>query len=207
MKKIALTTLLLITVISLGACNKKDDTKTKKDNPKTTQNQTVKQARKINENQTGLYLVKIDNQLEGRVKSDTKKAPQDTTLPESLKVGDIDFSDICSGKIVEIGVDGRLSPREALEKLFTYPNNIKEGVYNAFSRGKNVKIDKLIIKNNFAAVTLSGDFQVDDGMCAGRLIHDQIEKTLSQFDDIAGVDIFVGDKEISEYLSTLEENN
>jgi len=64
MKKIVLTTLLLITVISLGACNKKDDTKTKKDNPETAQNQTVKQTQKINENQTGLYLVKIDKAIQ-----------------------------------------------------------------------------------------------------------------------------------------------
>ena len=206
MKKIALTTLLLITVISLGACNKKDDTKTKKDNPKTTQNQTVKQARKINENQTGLYLVKIDNQLEGQVKSDAEKAPQNSAISQDPNNDSAEFLNICSGKMVEIGVDGKLSPREALEKLFTYPNNIKEGIYNAFSRVKNVKIDKLIIKNNFAIVTLSGDFQVDDGMCAGRLMHDQIEKTLSQFDDIAGADVFVGNKEISEYLSTLKQN-
>ena len=197
MKKISIIAILLISVVFLSACNKNTEKSNKAKNQKTVQKQ------QNNENQTEIYLVKIkqpevenDNQLKEPKLEDIQTSPN----INSINPGGID---ICSGEITAVKVDGKLSPKEALEKIFTYPNNPAQGIYNAFSKSKNIKIDKLDIKNNFAIVTLSGDFQSDNYSCSGRLMHDQIVKTLSQFDNIAGADIFVGQEEITGYLEKL----
>ena len=110
----------------------------------------------------------------------------------------------CSGEIIAVQIDKKLSPQQTLEELFAYPDNTEKGLYNILNKVKNIKIAKLDIKNNFAIVTLSGDFPSGD-VCIGQQMHDQIDKTLSQFDNIAGVDVFVGDEEISGYLSNQQE--
>ena len=188
MKKSILLLGLMMAVLLLGACGKGDNGEaTKKQAKEKKVSQEVKDN--VNENQTAIYLVKVDK----------------SQLPNDEQTGaDISLPiDMCSGKLVAVGVDGKLSPQEALEKLFNYQADLKNGMYNAFSESKNIKIDKLIIKNNFAIVTLAGDIKASE-VCGGQLMHDQIVKTLSQFDNVAGADVFVGGREINEYLSSME---
>jgi hypothetical protein len=180
-----------VLVIFLSACGENKSNKKKMENEKNNVSQNIDND---NKNKTMLYLVKIDRE----------KKEQNDGL--ELNNAEIFPMDICSGKITEVGIDGKLSPQEVLEKLFSYKNDFQQGIYNTFSESKNIKIDKLVIKNNFATVILSGEIKADK-MCGGQLMHDQIVKTLSQFDNIAGADIFVGDKEISEYITTMENKN
>jgi hypothetical protein len=191
MKKYILLSLLVVLVIFLSACGENKSNKKKMENEKNNVSQNIDND---NKNKTMLYLVKIDRE----------KKEQNDGL--ELNNAEIFPMDICSGKITEVGIDGKLSPQEVLEKLFSYKNDFQQGIYNTFSESKNIKIDKLVIKNNFATVILSGEIKADK-MCGGQLMHDQIVKTLSQFDNIAGADIFVGDKEISEYITTMENKN
>jgi len=189
--------LLLLLVVFLGGCNNKDTSK----NTPGENNQSIS-TKENKENSTALYLVKIDKPEVGAEKTEDKQDRSASQISELIKSHNKDMRpiDICGGKITEVRVDGKLSPQEALEKLFSYEDNSQHGTYNAFSKSKNIKVDKLVIKNNFAIVTLSGEIKADE-MCGGRLMHDQIVKTLSQFDDIAGADVFVGDMEISTYFS------
>jgi len=188
MKKIILLLGLIMSVSILGACGNKDNQGDKKQNiEQTTAKTNNNQNTQPNENQTAIYLVKLDKQK-------TDFSEDNATLPFG----------ICSGQLTPVIINEKLSPQKALETLLNYPNDTSKGIYNAFSESQNIKIDKLLIKNNFAIVTLSGDIKAGEP-CLGQLMHDQITKTLSQFDNIAGADVFVGDKEINTYLNEQEE--
>jgi hypothetical protein len=67
-----------------------------------------------------------------------------------------------------------------------------------------LKIENLLIQNNFAIVTLSGNVKIND-KCEEMNLYNQIRNTLTQFDEIDGVDIFVGEQELGEYLSSMTE--
>ncbi|MEA3323449.1 MAG: GerMN domain-containing protein [Patescibacteria group bacterium] len=130
---------------------------------------------------TSIYLVAIDG----------------TSLDDSLDVPTIG----CDDKLVAVQIDKKLSPQEALETLFAYDEYDEEdGLYNIFSLSPNLQIEKMVIANDFAIVTLTEDL-VTGGMCDDPRVSAQIRKTLMQFDEIDGVDIFVGDEEVNSYLS------
>lgn len=114
-------------------------------------------------------------------------------------------SENCSGEVVKIVLDEKLSPKETLGRLFTYVDNGKDDdKFNVFSTSKNLKIEDLIIKNDFATLKLSDSVVFDNLVCDGQRIRTQIEKTLLQFSDIGGVDIFIGDKELGSYLNDIK---
>jgi PBP1b-binding outer membrane lipoprotein LpoB len=198
-KTLFLMAVLLLIVVFFGGC-----TNNSSQNFSAKQKQSVTEE-KNKENTTALYLVKIDRikdeKRELENKQDGREMPISEFVESSLE--NLPTIDICNGKVAEVRVDGKLSPKEALEKLLAYKNNSQQEFYNAFNKSKDVRIDKLMIKNNFATVVLSGDIQADE-FCYGQLMHDQIYKTLTQFDNIDGADVFVGDKEISEYIATKE---
>lgn len=204
MKKISIISILLVAVMLLGACGGKDD-KSDKGNGK-----QVKNAQKQEENkeQTEIYLVKIKSpaKKEGGSQEDQSGGSEPVDVARFIDSQDFNLSEFCDGEITPLKIDGKLSPKEALEKLFNYKADTGKGFYNAFSTVKNIKVEKLVIKNDFAIVTLAGDFQKGDG-CLGRLMHDQIVKTLSQFDNIAGADVFVGEEEITGYVEKLNREN
>ena len=130
---------------------------------------------------TSIYLVALDG----------------TPLNDSLDVSPVG----CDDKMVAVQIDQKLSPQEALEALFTYTNYKKEdGLYNVFDLSPNLQIEKMIVANDFAIVTLSEDL-ITGGMCDDTRVTAQIRKTLMQFDEIDGVDIFIGDEEVTSYLS------
>ncbi len=132
-------------------------------------------------NGTSIYLVAMDG----------------TSLGDSLDAPTIG----CSDKLVAVQIDQKLSPQEALEELFAYEKyNEDEGLYNVFGLSDNLKVEKMVIANDFAIVTLSKDLIIG-GMCDEPRVHAQITQTLTQFDDIDGVDVFVGDESLGEYLS------
>jgi len=144
-------------------------------------------SEKQNQNKQGtsIYLVEMDG----------------TNSDDSLGVPNIG----CDDKLVEVKIDKKLSPQEALEELFAYDKyNEEDGLYNAFGLSDNLKIEKMVVANDFAIVTLSEDLIVS-GMCDEPRVYAQIIETLTQFDEIDGVDIFIGDKELSSYLSDVSE--
>jgi len=104
----------------------------------------------------------------------------------------------CDDKIVGVDTNEELSPKGALEKLLSFQGQ-KKGLKNVLKTSDNLKIEKLVIQNNFAILTLSKDLNAG-GMCDESQIRAQITQTLTQFDEIDGVDIFVGDEELSSYL-------
>lgn len=200
MKKISVIVILLVVVMLLGACGGGNNKSNKGGGKqfKSTKEQKENKAR------TEIYLVKV-NSLAGTANDSRQnqlEKPTATDISRPVDNQDFRLLDFCSGEIISLKIDGKLSPKETLEKLFDYKADAGKGFYNAFSTVKNIKIEKLIIKNNFAIITLSGDFQKGNG-CLGRLMHDQIVKTLSQFDDIAGADVFVGEEEITGYVEKL----
>jgi len=140
---------------------------------------TSKDETEAEKNGTSIYLVAMD---EG--------ALDDGTEVENIG---------CDDALVEVKINKKLSPQEALEALFDY-TTAEDGLYNVFSMSPNLQIEKMIVANDFAIVTLSKDL-VTGGMCDGPRVPAQIRKTLMQFDEIDGVDIFVGDEEVSSYLS------
>ena len=138
-----------------------------------------------NQNSTSIYLVAMDG----------------TEFNDSLNTPNIG----CDDKLVEVKVGKKLSPQEALEELFAYAEyNEEEGLYNVFGLSDNLKVEKMIVQNDFAIVTLSEDL-FTGGMCDDPRVRAQITETLIQFDEIDGVDIFIGDDELSSYLSDVSE--
>lgn len=130
---------------------------------------------------TSIYLVAMDG------------TPSNDSLDVSV-VG-------CDDKLVAVQIDQKSSPQEALEELFAYEEyNEEEGLYNVFALSDNLKVEKMVIANDFAIVTLSEDLIIS-GMCDEPRVHAQITQTLTQFDDIDGVDVFVGEESLGEYLS------
>jgi len=179
MKKIIMVLFIVLTVVSLGAC--KSDNKQDKAKDKNTASKVAEQK-----NYTVIYLAKMEKPVDGDVAPPTAD---------------------CDKNLVEIKLDGKLSPRQTLEKLLSYKvSDENQGVFNAFASAKNLKIEDMLVKNNFVIVKLSGELKVED-MCSERQIYNQIKKTLVQFDDIAGADIFMNGQEFSQYLATLREQN
>lgn len=130
---------------------------------------------------TSIYLVAMDG----------------TSLDDSLDAPVMG----CDDKLVAVQLKQQLSPQEALEELFTYEEyNEEDGLYNVFALSDDLKVEKMVVANDFAIVTLSGNL-ITGGMCDEPRVHAQITQTLTQFDDIDGVDIFVGDESLGEYLS------
>ena len=179
-KKIFILLSIFLTTAFLAGCSKKNETQIQTKTPQT-------------DDRMGLFVVKVDDKI----------APTDTSIANTE--GTQLPMNICIGNIVENKIDEKLTPQEALEKLFTYKPNSSDGLYNVFNKFKDIKIKDLVIKNNFAIVRLSGDF-TGAQECDGQLAHDQIVKTLSQFDNIAGADVFIEDEEITGYFATLNNN-
>ncbi len=137
------------------------------------------------QDETSIYLVAMDG----------------TKFNDSLNTSNIG----CDDKLVEVKIDKKLSPQEALEELFAYEEyNEEEGLYNVFGLSDNLKVEKMVVANDFAIVTLSEDLFVG-GMCDDPRVYAQITETLIQFDEIDGVDIFIGDEELSSYLLDVSE--
>ncbi len=136
------------------------------------------------QDETSIYLVAMDG----------------TEFNDSLNTSNIG----CDDKLVEVKIDKKLSPQEALEELFAYEEyNEEEGLYNVFGLSDNLKIEKMVVANDFAIVTLSEDL-FTGGMCDDPRVRAQISETLMQFEEIDGVDIFVGEEELGSYLSEIE---
>jgi hypothetical protein len=170
----------LIFVSSLFGCgtNKQNDNTNKQNN----------QNNQQNNNETLIYLAVLKN--ENNV---------DNTMSDNLNCDNKD--EVIAVKIA----DKKLSPQETLEKLFIYkPTESQKGMYNVFEKSKNLKIEKLVLANDFAVLTLSKDLSLQS-MCDEQRVRAQITKTLLQFDSIKGVDIFVGDEELSSYFSKINE--
>lgn len=137
-----------------------------------------------------------------------KNPPGDTTsiylvaMAETALHNSLDTPLIgCDDKLVEVIINKKLSPQETLEKLFAYKEySEEEGIYNVFALSDNLKVEEITVANNFAIVKLSEGLITSD-MCDNPRVYAQIAKTLTQFDTIAGVDIYVGDREVNTYLS------
>lgn len=140
-----------------------------------------------NQSGTSIYLVKMDA----------------TEFDDPLGAPSIG----CDDQLVEVNVDKKLSPQEALEELFAYEEfNEEDGIYNVFGLSDNLKVEKMLVQNDFAVVTLSEDLFVG-GMCDDPRVRAQITETLMQFEEINGVDIFVGDEALNSYLSEMDESD
>lgn len=141
---------------------------------------------------------------------DAISGSQDGTMIYLAKLDEGEFDDLsddlllnCVGNVEAVSIDEKLSPQEALEKMFVYDEYTKgSGLYNIFEMSNDLKVDNLLIQNDFAIVTLSEELNLgtNNSECA----YAQIRKTLTQFDGIDGVDIFIGDKELSTYVSERE---
>lgn len=154
-----------------------------------------------NQDTTSIYLTALDDTIQQKPMPDMP-SENDTNidLPMNNQMSH------CSNDVVEIKIQKKLSPKEVLEELFNYQQYDKQNkAYNVFGLSNNLKIENLLIKNDFAILTLSGDIKIND-TCEEVNIYNQIRKTLTQFDEIEGADIFVGDRELSEYLSSATEN-
>lgn len=150
-------------------------------------NSTKDTTAKEDKNTTSIYLVSMPK-------------------TESDEPRDIFMNDCNNDEFVEVKIDKKLSPQEALETLFKYKTSDgRDDLYNAFNVSDNLKIEKMLVQNDFAIVTLSKDL-VAKNMCDESRIRAQITKTLLQFENIDGVDIFVGDDELSSYISTINKD-
>lgn len=139
------------------------------------------------QNSTSIYLTRVDM----------------TEFDNSSDISDIG----CGDSVEAVKINKKLSPQEALEELFSYKKYSEEdGLYNVFGSSGDLTVENLLIQNDFAIVTLSEDLNLG-GMCDSVRVYAQIDKTLTQFDNIAGVDVFVGDEELSSYLSGRNEDD
>ena len=181
MKKITVGLIIVFIALSLSGCKDKNNNKDEENVVKKQEETRVKEAEKVKVdiNNIAIYIATIDNKEGGE-------------LDNSQNAG-------CEYEMLAVETGKKLSPQEALETLLTYRVQDDEGnSYSAFSLSKGLKIEKMIVKNNFAVVTLSENLIVK-GLCDESIIYDQIKKTLLQLEEIDGVDIFVGDKELSEF--------
>jgi len=180
MKKILLLLCLLIIAGSLSGCGSKDEKKSENKNNQTVNNDVVQLEGTL------IYLVDLSN--------------IDTNNQADLPMH------YCGNSLVGVRLNEKLTPREALERLFNYKDEQQDDkFFNPFSLAKNLKIKDLVIKNDFAILTLTEGLSLEEEyICSGNQLHDQIEKTLVQFDNIAGVDVFVGDQELSSYLMSIK---
>ncbi len=152
---------------------------------KENKNVSVDTKQQVEENGKYLYLVAKDNSKEN-----------EKMLPDMV---------MCNNKLDKIKIEDDISPKEALQKLFDYRDNDK--FINPLQKFTNLKIEDVVVKNDFAIVKLSKGLTVDKFVCNTQDISNQIKKTLTQFDDIAGVDIFVGDEEFGSYIDNLRMKN
>jgi hypothetical protein len=178
MKKIIVVVCAFIFVSSLMGCEKKEDVNKDKGGEDINKEIVEKKSG------TSIYLVKL-NEAELNMKLHNENIPMSN----------------CGNELVEINLEKTLSPQEALEQLFTYKEYDKEkGIFNVFAVADNLKLKNLLIKNDFAIVTLAEGLNLPE-QCNDMQVYAQIRKTLSQFDEIAGVDILVGEEELRGYLS------
>ena len=176
MKKIVLMICAVVFVVGLSGCGDKREVAEKEDN-----------AVIDNQDGTSIYLIAMD----------------ETEFNDSLSTPNIG----CDDKLVEVRVDKKLSPQEALGELFAYAEYDEEkGLYNVFGLSDDLKVENMLVQNDFAIVTLSEDL-FTGGMCDDSRVRAQITETLIQFEEIDGVDIFVGDEELSSYLSVMDESD
>ena len=113
----------------------------------------------------------------------------------------------CGNELVEVNLGKELSPQETLKQLLSYEKYDKEkGTFNAFAVSNNLKIENILIKNDFAIVTLSEGLAPGEP-CSDMQLYAQIRKTLLQFDEIKGADVFVGKEELSSYLMKLRDRD
>jgi len=181
MKKITVGLVIVFIALSLSGCKDKNNNKDEEKVVKKQEEASAKEEEKVKVdiNNIAIYIATINNKEGGE-------------LDNSQNAG-------CEYEMFAVKTDKKLSPQEALETLLTYRVQDDGGnSYSTFSLSKGLKIEKMIVKNNFAVVTLSEDLIVK-GLCDESIIYDQIRKTLLQFEEIDGVDIFVGDKELSEF--------
>jgi len=178
--KLLIFLLGLFFISSLVGCSKNNNTTTEHNKGKTNNNITKK------ENKDAKYIYVVS-------------AKKDK--PDNLNLDDMEMMMNCEGRLVKVEVDKNITPEKALEYLFNYKDNDK--FLNPLQHLQNLKVKDIIIKNNFAIVKLAEGLNIKKTICDRQTIGDQIRKTLTQFDNIAGVDIFVGDKEFNSYFDEL----
>ena len=180
MKKIIVVMCLIVFASSLSGCGKDSDDK------KDTENKEEVSSVVKKKEGTSIYLIALN---EGDLASE-----------DGLSGAPINN---CENKLVEVSLGKKLSPQETLKQLLSYQKYDKEkGTFNAFAMSNNLKVKNLLIKNDFAIVTLSEGL-VPGEACSDMQLYSQIRKTLSQFNEIKGVDVFVGKEELSSYLMRL----
>jgi hypothetical protein len=184
MKKTLVLVATIVIVSGLSGCGNDDSSKSKGDDTSNGQENGISKESSENSNDTKIYLTTID----------------ETEVNDSSSISLVG----CDSKLTEIVINEKLSPQKTLETMLNYKEYSKEkGAYNIFEEFSSLKIEEMIVANDFAIVRLSKDL-VAKGMCDSSRIRAQITKTLTQFDNIAGVDIYVGDQELSSYFSEKE---
>ncbi len=184
MKKIITVICLIIFIGSLSGCGKDDSNKEGSGGK-----EEVGMVTKKKEG-TSIYLIALS----------------DVDLVDENGLSDMPVNN-CGNKLVEVNLGKKFSPREALNQLLSYEKYDREkGAFNAFAVSNNLKVENLLIKNDFAIVTLSEGLEPGEP-CSDMQLYSQLRKTLLQFDEIKGVDIFVGKEELSNYLMKLREKN
>jgi len=165
------------------------NTTSKQDNKTTNQQETQHSERQDQKQET-----KINKQTQQSVTKIAITALDGTTLAASITTPKIG----CDDKIYFIETNQNLTPQTALETMFTYqPQN--QDAYNVFSNSQ-ITIDSITINNNTAQVSLLGNLYTG-GVCDSPRTSEQIEKTLTQFNNINKVEITINNQQIQDYLS------
>jgi hypothetical protein len=184
MKKVIIVMCLIVFAGSLSGCGKDDDNK-KDSGSKEEVSEVVKKKEG-----TSIYLIALN----------------EANLASNDGLSDAPINN-CESKLIEVSLGKELSPQEILNQLLSYEKYDKEkGTFNAFAVSNNLKVENLLVKNDFAVVTLSEGLAPGEP-CSDMQLYAQIRKTLLQFDEIKGVDVFVGKEELSSYLMRLRDRD
>ncbi len=184
MKKITIVMCLIIFASGLSGCGKDNNDEKNSGNKEEVSNVVKKKEG------TSIYLVAL-NEVDSASENDSSNAPINN----------------CGNEFVEVNLGKKLSPQETLRQLLAYEKYDEEkGTFNAFAMSNNLKVENILIKNDFAIVTLSEGLEPGEA-CSDMQLYTQIRKTLLQFDEIKGVDVFVGKEELSSYLMKLREGS
>ena len=183
MKNIVIVLMLIITISFLTGCNKdKKITQNNQENQEQKEEMTVEDP-----NNSFIYLVTVNDKTRDDITKLSKENSEQEE--ETLNLN-------CIDNLKKISLNKKLSPQETLKELFSYTDYNKQEIFNSFSNIENIKIEELILKNDFAILKLAKNNKFKNNNC----IEYQIKKTLKQFDDIAGVDIYAGDVSLHEYI-------
>jgi hypothetical protein len=116
----------------------------------------------------------------------------------------------CDDVIVYKDIQGDLSDKEILEKMFVFDDyDEKDGTYNVFSgSSKNLKVESMETdKTGTMTVKLSGEL-ITGGTCDDPRVPAQIVKTIEQFNkDVKNIEIYINGEELSSFLSEKDDED